>query len=75
MPALVLFSYIQAFTDGNKCTARIVSNGILIANHEPIRIDEYTGKRFVSFQDPDGLLIELYEVILTENTFPPMEKP
>ncbi|MBO5445764.1 MAG: Fic family protein [Muribaculaceae bacterium] len=30
--ALVLLSYIQAFTDGNKRTSRIVSNGILIAN-------------------------------------------
>ncbi len=30
--ALVLLSYIQPFTDGNKRTARIVSNGILIAN-------------------------------------------
>ena len=30
--ALVLLSCIQAFTDGNKRTARIVSNGILIAN-------------------------------------------
>ena len=30
--ALVLLSYLQAFTDGNKRTARIVSNGILIAN-------------------------------------------
>ena len=30
--ALVLLSYIQAFTDGNKRTARIVCNGILIAN-------------------------------------------
>lgn len=30
--ALVLLGYIQAFTDGNKRTARIVSNGILIAN-------------------------------------------
>ena len=30
--ALILLSYIQAFTDGNKRTARIVSNGILIAN-------------------------------------------
>ena len=30
--ALVLLSYIQAFTDGNKRTARIISNGILIAN-------------------------------------------
>lgn len=28
---LVLLSYIQAFTDGNKRTARIMSNGILIA--------------------------------------------
>lgn len=30
--SLVLLSYIQAFTDGNKRTARIVSNGILIAH-------------------------------------------
>ena len=35
--ALLLISYIQGFTDGNKCTARIVSNAILIANqHCPI---------------------------------------
>ena len=30
--ALVLLSYIQPFTDGNKRTARIVSNSLLIAN-------------------------------------------
>lgn len=30
--ALVLISYIQAFGDGNKRTARIVSNGILMQN-------------------------------------------
>jgi len=30
--ALVLLSYIQAFADGNKRTARIISNSILIAN-------------------------------------------
>lgn len=30
--ALVLISYIQAFADGNKRTARIISNGILIEN-------------------------------------------
>ena len=29
---LVLLSYIQAFTDGNKRTARITSNAVLIAN-------------------------------------------
>ena len=31
--ALVLISYIQGFVDGNKRTARIVSNSILIANN------------------------------------------
>jgi len=30
---LVLLSYIQAFADGNKRTARIVSNAILMAHH------------------------------------------
>ena len=29
--------------------------------HEPIRTDEYTGRRFLFFCDPDGLPIELYE--------------
>ena len=29
---IVLLSYIQAFTDGNKRTARITSNAVLIAN-------------------------------------------
>ena len=28
---------------------------------EPIRIDEFTGKRFTFFFDPDGLPLELYE--------------
>lgn len=29
---------------------------------EPVRIDEYTGKRFTFFEDPDGLPLELYEI-------------
>lgn len=29
---------------------------------EPVRIDEYTGKRFTFFADPDDLPLELYEV-------------
>lgn len=29
---------------------------------EPVRIDEFTGRRFTFFQDPDGLPLELYEV-------------
>jgi len=28
---------------------------------EAIRVDEYTGKRFTFFQDPDGLPLELYQ--------------
>ena len=28
---------------------------------ESIRVDEYTGRRFTFFADPDGLPIELYE--------------
>lgn len=30
-------------------------------SHEEIRTDEYTGRRFLFFQDPDGLPIEFYE--------------
>jgi glyoxylase I family protein len=29
---------------------------------EPVRIDEYTGKRFTFFSDPDHLPLELYEI-------------
>ncbi|UWX04821.1 VOC family protein [Pseudoxanthomonas sp. NC8] len=28
---------------------------------EPVRVDEYTGRRFAFFADPDGLPLELYE--------------
>ena len=31
-------------------------------NPEPIRIDEFTGKRFTFIADPDGLPIEFYEI-------------
>ncbi|MEO0946622.1 MAG: VOC family protein [Cyanobacteria bacterium J06641_5] len=30
-------------------------------NVEAIRIDEFTGKRFTFFKDPDGLPLEVYE--------------
>lgn len=29
---------------------------------EPLRVDEFTGKRFTFFSDPDGLPLELYEM-------------
>lgn len=28
---------------------------------EPVRIDEYTGRTYTFFQDPDGLPLELYQ--------------
>lgn len=34
----------------------------LAVTTEPIRVDEFTGKRFTFFQDPDGLPLELYEI-------------
>ena len=38
--------------------AELNSNGI---ESEPIRIDEYTNKKFTFFKDPDGLPLELHE--------------
>jgi len=34
----------------------------LSINTEPVRIDEFTGKKFTFFSDPDGLPLELYEI-------------
>ncbi|GEA08596.1 VOC family protein [Alteromonas sp. KUL42] len=42
----------------NEVIATLNSKGV---NCEPVRIDEYTGKQFTFFQDPDGLPLELYE--------------
>lgn len=36
----------------------LVSLGLEV---EPIRVDEYTGKQFTFFSDPDGLPLELYQ--------------
>lgn len=36
----------------------LTNNSIAV---EPIRIDEFTGKKFTFFSDPDNLPIELYE--------------
>ena len=44
--------------DIDVAVASLDQDGVL---HEPIRVDEYTHKRFVFFEDPDRLPIELYE--------------
>ncbi|MGJ8647199.1 MAG: SMU1112c/YaeR family gloxylase I-like metalloprotein [Marinomonas colpomeniae] len=36
----------------------LISKGVDV---EPIRVDEYTNKKFTFFSDPDGLPLELYE--------------
>jgi len=41
-----------------KVIEELNSKGIVT---EPIRIDEYTGKKFTFFNDPDGLPLELHE--------------
>ena len=38
----------------------LISKNITV---EPIRIDEYTNKKFTFFNDPDNLPIEIYEVL------------
>ncbi|BCY03757.1 VOC family protein [Stutzerimonas stutzeri] len=40
------------------CKAELEAKGVAV---EPIRVDEYTGRRFTFFADPDGLPLELYE--------------
>lgn len=43
----------------DNCIAELNSKNI---KTEPIRTDEFTGKRFTFFSDPDGLPLELYEI-------------
>jgi len=43
----------------DEAVAHLQSHGVIT---EPIRVDEYTQKRFTFFADPDGLPLELYEV-------------
>lgn len=47
-----------AVDDLDACVNSLTAQGITL---EPIRVDEYTGQRFVFFADPDGLPLELYE--------------
>lgn len=44
--------------DIEKSVEELKTKGVVT---EPIRIDEYTGKKFTFFSDPDGLPLELYQ--------------
>lgn len=48
-----------AVADLDKAVAALNSRGV---ETEPARTDEYTGRRFTFFADPDGLPLELYEL-------------
>ncbi len=47
-----------AVSDLEKAIQHLNENDI---KSEPIRVDEFTGKRFTFFSDPDGLPLEFYE--------------
>ncbi|WP_317203853.1 VOC family protein [Janthinobacterium sp.] len=47
-----------AVDDVARCKRELEARGIAV---EDIRVDEYTGARFVFFADPDELPLELYE--------------
>ena len=47
-----------AISDLDAAVAHLKGHGVAV---EPVRVDEYTGRRFTFFADPDGLPLELYE--------------
>ncbi|MGW2663626.1 SMU1112c/YaeR family gloxylase I-like metalloprotein [Nocardia tengchongensis] len=47
-----------AVPDVEQALAELRGRGVAV---EEVRVDEYTGKRFAFFADPDGLPLELYE--------------
>lgn len=44
--------------DVDAATVALRGHGVEV---EPVRVDEYTGRRYTFFADPDGLPLELYE--------------
>lgn len=46
--------------DIEKSVEYLVSKNITV---EPVRIDEFTGRKFTFFSDPDNLPVEIYEVV------------
>lgn len=44
--------------DIDEAVAELTKKGVAV---EPVRVDEFTGKRFTFLADPDGLPLELYE--------------
>lgn len=47
-----------AVVDINEVIQHLAQHDVIC---EPVRVDEFTNKRFTFFQDPDGLPLEIYE--------------
>ena len=47
-----------AVADVERAKQQLEAQGVAV---EAVRVDEYTGKRFTFFADPDGLPLEIYE--------------
>lgn len=47
-----------AVADIGDAVQHLVAHGVAA---EPVRVDEFTGRRFTFIQDPDGLPLEFYE--------------
>jgi len=56
--ALGLRHLAFAVSNIDECVQKLAEAGVTT---EPIRVDEYTGKRFTFFEDPDKLPLEIYE--------------
>ncbi|GGY72488.1 VOC family protein [Cellvibrio zantedeschiae] len=52
-----------AVADVEQIKEDLEQKGVVV---EPIRVDEYTGKKFTFFADPDGQPLEVYEVGIDE---------
>ena len=71
--ALLLLSYIQAFSDGNKRTARIISNALLISEkHCPISfrtVDSITYKKSMLLFYEQNNITAFKEIFITQFEF------
>ncbi len=48
-----------AVDDLDAAVRELEAKGVVV---EPVRVDEYTERRYTFFKDPDGLPLELYEI-------------
>ena len=50
--------WLKDFADDQETVRELEAKGIAC---EPVRVDDYTGKKMTFFFDPDGLPLEIHE--------------